>query len=304
MLQIRTVEDLDRLIKDQVMENLTLDYKQSLDLQRDEKKKEKLCVEITSFANSAGGQVVYGIKEDKHYPVEIDEGADVSKEWIEQVIDSNVQPRIEGLIVHPIKLSKGWGYCVDIPPATTRAPHQAPDGRYYKRQNFQSVRMEDYEIRDVLKRSTTPDLDVQLTFEHGRNTCEPQFSDRNVSNPFMLVIRTVNRSSQPAFHAFIEVLIGTILPAAFPTTSFPSVGEENGLRVHRMIVQSPPNVPIFKEGDPVNHQGSIALTITRRLQYSDGATIPLKTRVQTPGFSAEQDWKILCAGSVLQLVKA
>jgi hypothetical protein len=36
---------------------------------------------------------------------------------------------------------------------SSRAPHQAPDKRYYKRQNFQSSPMEDYEVRDTLRRA-------------------------------------------------------------------------------------------------------------------------------------------------------
>jgi len=34
-----------------------------------------------------------------------------------------------------------------------RAPHQAYDHRYYKRYNFQSIPMEDYEVRDLMRRS-------------------------------------------------------------------------------------------------------------------------------------------------------
>src|SRR3989442_7947324 len=41
--------------------------------------------------------------------------------------------------------------------ATTNAPHQAPDNKYYYRQNFQSVPMEDYQVRDTMRRATTPE---------------------------------------------------------------------------------------------------------------------------------------------------
>ena len=61
--------------------------------------------------------MIYGIDDDKHVPGRIDDGAapDITKEWIEQVIDSKIQPRIEGLVIHPIQLAKGFGFVIDIP---------------------------------------------------------------------------------------------------------------------------------------------------------------------------------------------
>jgi hypothetical protein len=37
--------------------------------------------------------------------------------------------------------------------ATSRAPRQAKDHKYYKRSNFESKPMEDYEVRDAMRRS-------------------------------------------------------------------------------------------------------------------------------------------------------
>jgi predicted HTH transcriptional regulator len=87
MLSISTREDLERLIKDEVKESLTLDYKRSDALAKEDRKRDELCKDVTAFANSAGGQLVFGIEEDKHVPLRIDNGAtsDITKEWIEQV---------------------------------------------------------------------------------------------------------------------------------------------------------------------------------------------------------------------------
>ena len=106
MLKLQTKADLERLIAEEIRESLTLDYKASSVLGKDSKQRDELCKDVTAFANSAGGQIVYAMKEDKNLPTELDDGADASitKEWIEQVIDSRVQPRIEGLIITPIQL--------------------------------------------------------------------------------------------------------------------------------------------------------------------------------------------------------
>lgn len=42
--------------------------------------------------------------------------------------------------------------------------------RYYKRFNFQSVPIEDYEVRDVSRRGEAPDLELQSEVLFGRNS--------------------------------------------------------------------------------------------------------------------------------------
>ena len=50
---------------------------------------------------------------------------------------------------------------VDIPKGTTA--HMAGNFRYYKRRNFKSEPMEDYEVRDVMNRQIRPKLQLRLT---------------------------------------------------------------------------------------------------------------------------------------------
>jgi predicted HTH transcriptional regulator len=70
-----------------------LDYKASPALSKDSKPREKLCKDVSAMANAAGGQIMYGIEEKDHKPVRVDGGtAAVTREWIEQVLDSNVRP--------------------------------------------------------------------------------------------------------------------------------------------------------------------------------------------------------------------
>jgi hypothetical protein len=48
-------------------------------------------------ANSAGGQIIYGIEERDRKPVKVDQGSDITREWIEQVITSRVMARTAAL---------------------------------------------------------------------------------------------------------------------------------------------------------------------------------------------------------------
>ena len=77
--------DIRDLIANQVQESLTLEYKGCEALGRTDGKKKEISKDVSAFANSAGGEVVYGVIENKHVPTAIDVGYDpndVSKEWI------------------------------------------------------------------------------------------------------------------------------------------------------------------------------------------------------------------------------
>ncbi len=145
-----TEEDLLGLVKNQIQESLTLDYKQSDSISKSDGKKKEISKDVAAFANSEGGTIVYGIKEvDNHYPEGLDEGIDptqFSKEWLENVITSNIHPRIDGVKIKEVALSDDRiakvAYVVYIPQSATA--HMSADNRYYKRFNFKSEPMEDY----------------------------------------------------------------------------------------------------------------------------------------------------------------
>jgi predicted HTH transcriptional regulator len=151
---------LQELISIGEQEGLRLDYKASAALDKADDKKNEISKDVSAFANSAGGFLVYGMLEDKHVPTSIDAGVDrnvITKERLESVIKSRIFPIIDDFTVKQISLpSKGpnqVAYVVEIAQATSRAPHQAYDHRYYKRYNYQSTPMEDYEVRDLMRRS-------------------------------------------------------------------------------------------------------------------------------------------------------
>lgn len=162
--------DILSLIDNGVKESIELDYKQCDSLQKTDARKREIGKDVSAFANSAGGTIVYGVAEDKHVPTAIDAGydpADITKEWLEHVINSHIQPRLERCYINQVELTTTHPgnvlYVVEIAQATTRAPHQASDHRYYRRFNFESVPMEDYEVRDALHRQQEPDLMLTLT---------------------------------------------------------------------------------------------------------------------------------------------
>ena len=159
-----SIDDLTALINNEAEESVHLDFKAAGSLSKDDKKKAEIAKDVSAFANSDGGIVVYGIEERDHkaYALSYIDGNTYTKEWLEQVIQDNIQRRIEGLEIFPIRdngdITKSI-YVVKIP-RSSNTPHMSADKCYYKRNNFRSVKMEEYEVRDLFYRESTPNLKI------------------------------------------------------------------------------------------------------------------------------------------------
>ncbi len=176
--QVRVQAYIDNAVE----ESINLDYKAadalgSHDGKKSDEKKREITKDVSAMANSAGGLIIYGLKEydeadKKHLPEAISpiDRTQFSKEWLEQVIN-NIQPPIPGLRVHPVPLDNltpnGVAYIVEIPESYTA--HQARDLRYYMRYNFESKPMEDYMVRMVMNRAIIPDADVEFFVSRASN---------------------------------------------------------------------------------------------------------------------------------------
>lgn len=150
----RSIDDLKNYIKLEITENIHLDYKASPAMAK--KKRDEICKDVSSFANSDGGLLIYGILEENTLPTTLDDGVEnssISREWIEQVINTNISPNIPNIEIIEIKNGETNSYFVIKIPKSFNAPHQAPDKKYYKRYNFMSSPMEHYEIEDIKNRS-------------------------------------------------------------------------------------------------------------------------------------------------------
>ncbi|MBG0787929.1 MAG: ATP-binding protein [Anaerolineaceae bacterium] len=169
-----SISEINLLIDNQIQENIHLDYKSSAAIDR--KKVDEISKDVSAFANSDGGVIIYGVIEKDYYPEAIDMGVEHSKynrEWIEQIINSNIAPRVDGIDIKQIPIDEFRSLYVLNIPKSYRGPHQAKDNKYYKRFNFQSVPMEDYEIRDISNRQSTilPLINIDIEFLHGNTIC-------------------------------------------------------------------------------------------------------------------------------------
>lgn len=158
------IDDITALIDNEAEESVHLDFKAAGSLSKDDKKKCEIAKDVSAFANSDGGIIVYGIEERDHkaYALSHVDGNTYTKEWLEQVIQGNIQRRIDGLEIFPIRENGDITrsiYVVKIP-RSSNTPHMSADKCYYKRNNFRSIKMEEYEVRDLFYRVATPNLTI------------------------------------------------------------------------------------------------------------------------------------------------
>lgn len=155
-------------------ESSYLEYKSAGAIAKNQRAKDEISKDVSSFANSGGGIIIYGIKEyddtdKRHLPERIDpiNGQEFPKEWLEQVINGNIQPKVDNIRITPIQVSDKEKnqviYVVEIPQSDTA--HQAKTYRYYKRYNFMSSPMEDWEVKDVINRKSK--TNIRLDFRKG-----------------------------------------------------------------------------------------------------------------------------------------
>lgn len=154
------IEDLELLIENSVQESKRLDYKQELpsflntsDRKNDkEKSKKEFLKDISAFANTIGGIIIYGIEEKRdedNKPTGLPErlvglgeiNIDKVKQGMENVIRDGLDPKLHGYEIRGIKINDIEGkenviLLVKIP-RSLMAPHMVLLGwnRFFTRKN-------------------------------------------------------------------------------------------------------------------------------------------------------------------------
>jgi len=159
------IQDIERLISNQVPESITLDYKKELKLSTSSDKKEFLA-DISSFNNTNGGVIIYGLQEEKDQynknkgiPESITPLAgineDQTKQQIEQLVADGLSPKLTSLKFEFISHGNGVVIVIGIPNnfGLPRMIVHSGSNKFYKRRNTGRYLLDVYELSDEFLKS-------------------------------------------------------------------------------------------------------------------------------------------------------
>jgi hypothetical protein len=156
-----TEDDLLALITDKEAEGKTIDYKRELIGKTDADKKEFL-YDVSSFANTLGGHLVFGMEENNGEPINLCglTGIDPDQQILrlEQMLRDGIRPALAGVQTVPVPLSGGRVAIVMHIPKSWNPPHQVTYQkafRFYGRASNGKYQLDVDELRSVFALSAT-----------------------------------------------------------------------------------------------------------------------------------------------------
>jgi hypothetical protein len=146
-------QDLAELVENAVGERKVIDYKAELPGGGDEAKREFLA-DVSSFANAAGGHIVFGMTENGGLPTAVPgvEAADAEAETLrlESIIRDGIAPRLPGVGVQSVRLEEGrYAFVLRIAQSWLR-PHMVTFrnlSRFFARNSAGKYQLDVGEIR-------------------------------------------------------------------------------------------------------------------------------------------------------------
>lgn len=159
-----TKDDLQALIDNEIIEHKTIEYKRALPGDSAKEKKDFLA-DVSSFANASGGDLVYGITEDRQTgkPKSLDgldiENTDQEILRLDNIIRTGIQPRLPSVTISPpITLENSKVALIIRIPKSWNSPHRVIyDGhdKFYSRSSNGKYPLDVGELRIAFNLSET-----------------------------------------------------------------------------------------------------------------------------------------------------
>lgn len=144
---------LQRLIDNQVSEGRDLEFKRELPGGNDEATREFLA-DVTAFANSQGGDIIYGLDEANGAAVDLPgvevDDPDATILRLEGKLQTGVDPRLIGVRTHWVPLATGRGALVLRIPGSLSAPHRVTykgGARFFGRNSRGKYELDVHDLR-------------------------------------------------------------------------------------------------------------------------------------------------------------
>lgn len=154
------IHDLERLKNNKVPEGLTIEYKSQLPTNSDSDRKEFLA-DISSFANSNGGDLIYGINENERIPEKF-EGVEIKNideeiRKYENMIRDGIEPRIN-VLTQPIMLKNNKHILIFRIIKAWNGPHRVifkGHDKFYSRNSAGKYPLDTNELRTAFNLTQT-----------------------------------------------------------------------------------------------------------------------------------------------------
>lgn len=252
------LEDLKQLIENQTCEKSTIEYKLAINLDGDENKKEFLA-DIVSFANTNGGVIIYGIREDAGLPVELvgisSDNYDILKGRLESIIRDGISPKLNGIKVVDISLKSGKKVIVIKIPRSWSSPHLVwykRSSKFYARNSSHGkYQLEVSEIRSQML--TTEDLQEKMRdfrFDRISKILNGEVPVQISDNP-AFVLHLIPLSSFYDLNKVTADKFNSIMHTINPLTDYKKEYNFNGMIAHNKFDNSLPAdqyIQIFRNG--------------------------------------------------------
>ena len=240
-------QDIEKLIELRLEESIDLEFKRADEISvTNENVLNKLSVIVTSFANTVGGYLVYGIDTKRRKARELNFIKDqtITPDIIQKHLSQRIQKKLDGLKVHRVIFDHDESKSVIVicVPESRYAPHMAYDNRYYKRHQYKEHVMLEHEVRQAYHKTTVADIEFfGLVNTGGVPTMHNgMFKEVNFYPKFMIR----NISSAIEHHYKFELYI----PSAIHDPSFSALQNHYSKNEGVYSVFSIPNrSPLFQE---------------------------------------------------------
>lgn len=149
--------DLEELIANAIPEGKSIEYKEELLLSGDNDKKEFL-YDISSFANASGGDIIFGMKQNKDsgYPEKLAgimiDNTDRLQLQIDSIIRDSILPRLPLVNYQFILLNENHYALIIRIPKSWNKPHQViykGTDKFYSRSNNGKYKLDVFELRNA-----------------------------------------------------------------------------------------------------------------------------------------------------------
>jgi len=162
-----TEDDLNNLVDNSVSEGKTLEFKSKLSLSSEKEKKEFLA-DFSAFANTDGGDLLFGVAETSGCAsgipgtTVVDEDSELLK--IESLLQDSIEPRVQGHKIHALKLANGNHVIIIRIPKSWNAPHRISYNgteKFYGRNSKGKYSLDVGELRTIFTRGTDASTKVR-----------------------------------------------------------------------------------------------------------------------------------------------